>query len=255
MDGGTVDQGLKTLRNRNDKGYLNLLATYMKQVFSNSDLKPEPHITSRITVWKRNYHSLFEILKNTGVGLDSTTKMIEATDEQWDAFMKKDSNARLMRHKSWPLYEDYCEIFGQSRATGEAAIKHLRVTTPPPSFSANIDVDDASYKTPNGYTQTSKSTNIGKTSSRRKRKSPLNFDPMVSVVQNFCDNALNRLDEIAQRIGHDQDMSTARKMIYSPVSKMNMLTLQEKLCATTLIAHNSEDIDVFFSLPDTDRME
>ncbi|KAL8545887.1 hypothetical protein ACS0TY_005852 [Phlomoides rotata] len=65
-----------------DIGYLNLLSTYIKQVFPNIDLKPEPHINSRITVWKRNYHSLFEILKNTGVGLDSTTKMIEATDEQ-----------------------------------------------------------------------------------------------------------------------------------------------------------------------------
>ncbi|KAL8462674.1 hypothetical protein ACS0TY_033627 [Phlomoides rotata] len=115
MDSGTADQLLKPLRNRNDKGrrdwslheeqvlseamkknlhegwktengfktgYLNLLFTYMKQVFPNTDLKPEPHINSRITVWKRNYHSLFEMLKNTGVGLDSTTKMIEATNEQ-----------------------------------------------------------------------------------------------------------------------------------------------------------------------------
>ncbi|KAL8482098.1 hypothetical protein ACS0TY_028302 [Phlomoides rotata] len=72
-------------------------------------------------VWKRNYHSLFEILKNTGVGLDSTTKMIEATDEQWDAFIKKDPNARMMRSKSWPLYDDWYEIFGQSRATSEAS--------------------------------------------------------------------------------------------------------------------------------------
>ncbi|KAL8465330.1 hypothetical protein ACS0TY_034724 [Phlomoides rotata] len=115
MDSCTPDQGLKQLRNRNGRGhrgwsvreeqvlseamkkimregwrtengfkidYLNLLSTYMKQVFPNTDLKPEPHITSRITVWKRNYHSLFEILENTRVGLDSTTKMIEATDEQ-----------------------------------------------------------------------------------------------------------------------------------------------------------------------------
>ncbi|KAL8520720.1 hypothetical protein ACS0TY_011317 [Phlomoides rotata] len=96
---------------------------------------------------------------------------------------------------------------------------------------------------------------MGKTSSGRKRKSPLNSDLMVSVVQNFCDNASNRLCEIAQTIGHDQDMSAARKMIYSSVSKMNMLTLQEKMHATTLIARNSKDIDVFFSLPDTDRME
>ncbi|KAL8548288.1 hypothetical protein ACS0TY_007565 [Phlomoides rotata] len=78
---------------------------------------------------------------------------------------------------------------------------------------------------------------------------------MVSVVQNFCDNASNRLGDIAQRIGHDQDLSAARRMIYSSISKMNMLTLQEKLRATTLIARNTKDIDVLFSLPDPARME
>ncbi|KAL8473220.1 hypothetical protein ACS0TY_030157 [Phlomoides rotata] len=161
-------------------GYLNL-STYMKQVFPNTNLKPEPHINSRITVWKRNYHSLFEILKNTGVGLDSTTNMIEATDEQWDAFMKKDPNTRLMRSKSWPLYDDWCGIFDQSRVIGETAESHLRATTPPPSFSANIDVDDASFKVGDekqdeskahiGCAQTGESTYMGKTSSGRKRKS------------------------------------------------------------------------------------
>ncbi|KAL8520719.1 hypothetical protein ACS0TY_011316 [Phlomoides rotata] len=145
MDGDTAEQGLAKLRNRNDKGRRDV-SVREEQVFPNTDLKSAPHITSRMTVWKRNYHCLFEILKNTGVDLDSTTKMIEATGEQWDAFMKKDPNARLMRRKSWPLYEDWCEILGQSRATGEATVSHLRATTPPPSFSANIDVDDASYK-------------------------------------------------------------------------------------------------------------
>ncbi|KAL8485538.1 hypothetical protein ACS0TY_027724 [Phlomoides rotata] len=96
----------------------------MKQVFPNTDLKPEPQINSRIMVWKRNYHSLFEILKNTG----------------------KDPNARMMRSKSWPLYDDWCEIFGQSRATSEASVSHLRATTPPPSFSANINVDSTSNR-------------------------------------------------------------------------------------------------------------
>ncbi|KAL8511729.1 hypothetical protein ACS0TY_018237 [Phlomoides rotata] len=117
MEGVTTDQVLEKLRNMNNKGrrgwsireelvlseamkkfirerwksengfksgYLNLLGTYMKQVI----LKPEPHINSRITVWNKNYHILFEIMKNTGVGLDSTTKMVEATKEQREAFMK-----------------------------------------------------------------------------------------------------------------------------------------------------------------------
>ncbi|KAL8477203.1 hypothetical protein ACS0TY_029482 [Phlomoides rotata] len=211
-----------------DNGYPNgegFLTPY-KMVFPNTNLKPEPHINSRITVWKRNYHSLFEILKNTGVGLDSTTNMIEATDEQWDAFMKKDPNTRLMRSKSWPLYDDWCGIFDQSRVIGETAESHLRATTPPPSFSANIDVDDASFKVGDEKQDESKA-HIG------------------------C----AQTGETAQRIGHDQDMAAARKMIYTSVSKMNMLTLQGKLRATALIARNAEDIDVFFTLPNTDHME
>ncbi|KAL8474891.1 hypothetical protein ACS0TY_031344 [Phlomoides rotata] len=58
-------------------------------------------------------------------------KMVEATEDQWAPFMMKDSNSRLMRHKSWPLYEDWCKIFGQSRAMGQGAESHVNVTTPP----------------------------------------------------------------------------------------------------------------------------
>ncbi|KAL8557546.1 hypothetical protein ACS0TY_004839 [Phlomoides rotata] len=170
-----------------------------------------------------------------------------------------------MRHKSWPLYADWCEIFGQSRATGGSAQSHLNARMPPPGSSAPTDVGEGSFRvnaenvgeseTPVGNSQTGEDDQeTGKTaSSGRKCKLSSTSDPFVDVVHNFCNTASDRLSEIAQRISHDQDMSTARKNIYSYVSKMDTLTLQEKLRATTLIARHAEDIDVFFSLPDDDR--
>ncbi|KAL8483598.1 hypothetical protein ACS0TY_026326 [Phlomoides rotata] len=196
-EGWRSDNGFKTC-------YLNLLSGHMKQVFPNTDIKPEPHITSHITLWKKNFHSLFEILKHTDVGLDSTTKM-------------KDLKALLMRHKSCPLYDDWCEIFGYSRAPSQCTEDH--------------------------------------TSSGRKRKAPTTPDPFVSVVQNLCEGALSRLGDIAQRIGYDQDMLLARKQIYSSISTMHILTLQEKLRAITMITRNTEYIDVLFSLYESDRLE
>ncbi|KAL8555755.1 hypothetical protein ACS0TY_003535 [Phlomoides rotata] len=257
--GQKTDNGFRT-------GYLNKLEDALQKAFPGCVLQATPHITSKITTWLKHYSVIVSAkLLATGVGFNTTTCQLDCTDDQWDSIMKRDPNARLMRSMSWPLYEDLCEIFGQSRATGEAGVSHLRATTPPPSFSANIDMDEASNKvgdetqdeseSPSGHAQTGESNDMGKMSSGRKRKTPLPADPMVCVVQNLCDTASNRVGEISKRIGHDQDMSTARKMIYSSVSKMNMLTLQEKLRATTLIARNAEDIDVFFSLPDTDRME
>lgn len=35
--------------------------------------------------------------------------------------LQTNSNARLMRFKSWPFYHDWNEIFGRDRATGEQA--------------------------------------------------------------------------------------------------------------------------------------
>ncbi|KAL8480346.1 hypothetical protein ACS0TY_027040 [Phlomoides rotata] len=206
-----VSEGWKT-------GYLNLLHTYVKQVLPNTDLKLEPHINSRITM-----------LKHTGVGLDSTT-MVDATDEQWEAFMKKDQNAHHMRHKSWPLYAEWCEIFGQSRATGDSSQSHLNARMSPPGSSAPTDVNEGSFRvnaenvgeseTPVGDSQTGENDQeTGKTtSSDRKRKLSSTSDPFVNVLHNFFNTASDRLGEIAQRNGHDQDMSTARKNIYSSIS-------------------------------------
>ncbi|KAL8491410.1 hypothetical protein ACS0TY_023153 [Phlomoides rotata] len=254
MDAGTADPTNGILQNRNERGRRGwslreeqVLSAAMKriQVLPNTDLKPEPHINSRITVWKKNYHSIFEMLKHTGVGLDSTTYMVDATDEQWDAFIKRDLNARHMRHKSWPLYADWCEIFGQSRATGGSAQSHLNARIPLPGSSASTDTSEVKVKLRDGknYKQWS------------EMQVALTSDPFVDVVHNFCNTTSDRLGEIAQRIGHDQDMSTARKSIYSSVSKMDTLTLQEKLRATALIARHAEDIDVFFYLPDDDQKE
>ncbi|KAL8505855.1 hypothetical protein ACS0TY_016905 [Phlomoides rotata] len=104
--------------------YMNLLSTYMKQ-----------------------------ILKHTGVGLDSTTKMVEAIEEQWEGFMK-------------------------SRATGQFAQSYVNARTPPPSFSTVVDVEEGSNRvidenvgeseSPTGYVQTGECREMGKISSGRK---------------------------------------------------------------------------------------
>ncbi|KAL8476437.1 hypothetical protein ACS0TY_028925 [Phlomoides rotata] len=241
MESGNAEQVPKPLRNRTENGHRSW-SVHEEQVLSEAMKKIVLEGWKTENGFKVGYLNLLS------------------------TYMKQvDPNARLMRSKSWPLYDDWCEIFGNYRATCEASVSHLRATTPPPLFSTGMNVDSASNRvgdetqdesqSPSGYAQIGESTDTGKTNSGHKRKSPLQPDPMVCVVQNFCDNASNRLGDIAQRIGHDQDLSAARKMIYSSISKMSMLTLHEKLRATALIGRNAEDIDVFFSLPDSDRVE
>ncbi|GFP91761.1 hypothetical protein PHJA_001320100 [Phtheirospermum japonicum] len=113
-----VANGWKS-ENRFKTGYLQVLEQEMLKAFPETDLRGIPHINSKIHVWKRYYSSLVSMLARSGIGWNDTSKMIEAREDAWDSYLKVDSNARLMRFKSWPYFHDWGEIFGKDRATGE----------------------------------------------------------------------------------------------------------------------------------------
>lgn len=64
-------------------GYIYKLEEMMRVHFPLTNIRANPHITSKLTGWKENYWSLVCILGRSGVGfnLDFT---IDCDDEQWD---------------------------------------------------------------------------------------------------------------------------------------------------------------------------
>ncbi|KAL1535659.1 hypothetical protein AAHA92_28414 [Salvia divinorum] len=100
-------------------GYLTRVEEILKRELPTTDMKVHPHIHSKINTWKRCYHSLSLILDRSGVGFNSDGDWkIECNDEQWAQIVKADSNARYMRYKAWPYYEDWKHIYGKDRAAG-----------------------------------------------------------------------------------------------------------------------------------------
>ncbi|KAM3303585.1 hypothetical protein P3S67_014615 [Capsicum chacoense] len=58
----------------------------------------------------------------SGLGFHYTDGAIIVDDPKfWDDFLKIDPNAKNMNTKKWPMFEDWEEIFGKDRATGEFA--------------------------------------------------------------------------------------------------------------------------------------
>ncbi|KAL8527463.1 hypothetical protein ACS0TY_005351 [Phlomoides rotata] len=56
------------------------------------------------------------------VGLNCTTHTLDVTDEGvWEAQKKADPHVKGMRFKYWPYYEQWQDIFGRDRVTGEHA--------------------------------------------------------------------------------------------------------------------------------------
>ncbi|KAL1568829.1 hypothetical protein AAHA92_00388 [Salvia divinorum] len=62
-------------------GYHRRILEVMKREFPRTDLKITPHITSKISQWKKNYSSLCGILGRSGIGfnLNNTTRLTVTT--------------------------------------------------------------------------------------------------------------------------------------------------------------------------------
>lgn len=73
-------------------GYLTKIEDSLRREFPNTDLKGTPHITSKISAWKKSYGSLRSILGRTGVGFNPHGDYkIDCTDEQWEQIVAVNS--------------------------------------------------------------------------------------------------------------------------------------------------------------------
>ncbi|KAL8465078.1 hypothetical protein ACS0TY_034538 [Phlomoides rotata] len=118
-DGWKAENGFKA-------GFQRELERHMHKLLPGTDIVANPHINSKIHVWKKEYGALSNLLSKSGIGWNSTTSMIEVDDEEvWDASRRADPHLKCVRFKSWPYYSQWMEIFGKDRATGENAVDPL----------------------------------------------------------------------------------------------------------------------------------
>ncbi|KAG8370374.1 hypothetical protein BUALT_Bualt14G0110400 [Buddleja alternifolia] len=70
-------------------GYLNILQNKIMRAFSRTNLRANPHVSSKMHSWKKQYNSLYTIFGGTGVGWNPTTKMIDIVDAAaWETSCK-----------------------------------------------------------------------------------------------------------------------------------------------------------------------
>ncbi|XP_057765767.1 uncharacterized protein LOC130986377 [Salvia miltiorrhiza] len=112
-DGWKFDNGFRA-------GFLGKLEDAIRKEFLGTNLKVVPHINSKIGTWKKNFYTLPAMLARSSIGFNSNgDHMVDCTNDQWEQIVKCDPNVRLMRYKSWPLYDSWKEIFRNDRATGD----------------------------------------------------------------------------------------------------------------------------------------
>ncbi|KAL1548308.1 hypothetical protein AAHA92_16554 [Salvia divinorum] len=197
---------------------------------------------------------------------------IDCDNDQWEQIVKVDANARLMRNKSWPLWEDWKEVFGKDRATGGVSeVMHeafndfspnTDVQEGPVANEYNVNLEDLPANTPtpeqvppeapeDGAGQNVQGSQQDKNHGK-KRKSPEGSDAFIAILGKLHEDTNSRLDRLTERIGYEFDVSKSRKEVYNILGTIG-ITLQEQFDAAEYIFAKVDRIDLFKCLPEHAR--
>ncbi|GER34485.1 translationally-controlled tumor protein homolog [Striga asiatica] len=138
-------QGLRDLVARGWKcdngfrnGYTTILEQHMQQMFPGTSIRAEPHISSKITVWKKNYGLLLGMLGTSGFEWSETGNMLTVKNADiWKAYVKvrvvHPASLSVMEKESvmlrWRIkYWVYCHPFAKRRTAVFQNFPHVSVT-------------------------------------------------------------------------------------------------------------------------------
>ncbi|KAG6436498.1 hypothetical protein SASPL_101399 [Salvia splendens] len=257
-------------------GYLNKIEELMQKEFPRTDIKGNPHIQSKLTSLKRNYNLLSNILDRSGVGFNVHGDFkIDCSDDQWDQIVKQDKEARQMRTKSWPFWDDWKVIFGKDRATGQNAegVAEAAKNSSPDEPVTEIGESTADYH-PSfddfiGYEQVhatfgnnvvdDSSAHSGQNTNgpppappkhKRKRKVSDDESGIVEMLGKMHSETNARLDTLAARIGYEMDLGKARKEIFRHLCDIPELTEIERYDLCDIIGKENSRLEIFTGLSD-----
>ncbi|KAL0399934.1 UNVERIFIED_CONTAM: hypothetical protein Sradi_2336700 [Sesamum radiatum] len=255
-------------------GYLNQLEALFFKQFSGSDIRAEPHINSKIHVWKKYYSTLVSMMGKSGFGWDDSRCMITVdSQDMWDEYCKQDATARTMRFKLWPFFPAWRKIFGRDRAEGARIFETVHEYNPPSKSnvgqsdsqecyvptaewcpSTGYVGNDASLEdiqfTPEANAQSTAATRKSTSSSkRRKIVRETEDDGFSNAVTTFCQSANERLAEMSKKLFTDYIEGEKRAAVFEAVGEVPGIDMNDQILISDRLVENSKKMDLFFSLP------
>lgn len=268
-----VNEGMK-VDNAFKAGYLARLETKLADILPGTDLRGCPHIESKIKIWKKHYNSVSGMLATSGFGWNDTEKRIDVeSDSVWEAYVRRDTDAKHLRNKTFPYFDEWIQIFGKDRATGEFAEGPADAVE---AMNAEEDVllhglaDNDTFieqmgvnsHTGEGMDCSNSATQRACESSAKKKdkKRSRSDDDVVEELSMFADKLVDvmgktneKLEFIGKRMGYSHDVASKRASLNDELTKLPII-VDERLDACEIISHDVQKLDMFFSLTHNDRL-
>ncbi|KAL0416797.1 UNVERIFIED_CONTAM: hypothetical protein Slati_3511600 [Sesamum latifolium] len=190
------------------------LESYMLNALPNSDIRSEPHINSKIHVWKKQYSTLTSMMTKSGFGWDENWNMITVEDNSiWEDYVKNPKSGFV------------------STDEGE-------------EFPPNINIDPASAST-NARKDSSASGNKQKC----KRAETNAEDRLVDMVGTFCKEANTRIRLLTKVLEWEFGNEQNNDQVEDVVAEVDRLDVNKQLVIVQRLHNNPTDLHLFFKLP------
>ncbi|XP_073295954.1 uncharacterized protein [Primulina huaijiensis] len=177
-----------------------------------------------------------------------------------------------MRYKSWPYFNDWCEILGNDRATGERYVGFtasvqavLNMSTNPPLQMDPPQMDTIMENILHGIEEAAESISATnhpsindfgskKVSGKKRKRQSQGEDLFVDVINNFTEKLVEKLSELGHRGGRDDGKSNGNKKVFDALGRILELAMNERVVAATMLVDKPSYLEIFFSLLDEARI-
>ncbi|KAL8554481.1 hypothetical protein ACS0TY_002609 [Phlomoides rotata] len=86
-------------------GFQRELEKGMHKLLVGTDIAANPHINSKIHVWKKEYVTLYDMLSKSGIGWNDTTNTLDVQYEGvWNDIKRAYPKVSAIRYNVWPYY-------------------------------------------------------------------------------------------------------------------------------------------------------
>ncbi|KAG6412276.1 hypothetical protein SASPL_124950 [Salvia splendens] len=213
--------------------------------------------------------------RSSGVGFNPHGDYkIDIDDEQWSQVVQKDVNAKYMRNKSWPMLDDWKEVFGKDRAEGvrsvdlEDAVNKIygakAVANEVSGTNDHMTFEELfpDEVLPDGIlpemigespSPPERATNKVPHKVIKKRKVEDQMDGVLNLMSRIHEDTNERLKEISSRIGYDFDLSTKRTEIFKQLKGIPGLTMKQQFYVSKKLVKEPELMDLFRGLDEVAR--
>ncbi|KAL8556857.1 hypothetical protein ACS0TY_004363 [Phlomoides rotata] len=232
-----------------------------------TDIVANPHINSKIHVWKKDYGALSDLLSKSGIGWNSTNSMIEIEDEGvWESCRRADPGVKGLRYKTWPYYPQWIEIFGKDMTTGENDVDPIDLVNE--LYHNGLDKEEEIGKTYAPITPDTlndvedhnnrKHTDVdfkGKPRAQKRKMCDPDITMLVDSLGEFMKFSKVAMTDLSAGNDKGSASSSENKRLNDIINGIVGLKLSDKLKVCDELVQNSKRLDFFLSLPTNEQEE